>query len=52
MRRMIFGLTLAEECICRQNELNNSKHLIFGTLFSIGKPEQQKEKKFPKSGVA
>jgi len=28
----------------RWNKLNNSKHLIFGTLLNIGKPEQQKDK--------
>jgi len=25
-------------------ELNNSKHLMFGTLLNVGKPEQQKDK--------
>jgi len=34
----------------RYNELNNSKHLIFGTLLNIGKPEQQKDK-FSLKGV-
>jgi len=36
----------------RQNELNNGKHLIFGTLLNLGKLERHNDKFFPKRGVA
>jgi len=43
MRNTIFGVNSAEQCIW-QIDLNNSKHLTFGTLHNIIKREQQKDK--------